>query len=283
MNLSELHYSVKSNILFCIAVPLYVMLFMILYTPTFGLSGHDPWLIDWNQHAGLCLPIVCAIILVVLLASRSILCFALVRHRLSKREFFLWQAIEFLLCCLFCDLFLSLYFHTNYFSTLTNIIVAGLGLFIFPYALHWTIIELLSANDRLREAEETISDLRKGIEKNETGAIRFADDKGSVKLVVGADRVISIESAGNYGTILYDNDGKLVRYSLRNSLKGIEEICKANGLVRCHRSFFVNLNKIKIIRRSPEGLLYAEIDRSGVEDIPVSRTYASELMRLFSE
>ena len=282
MTLSELHYSIKSNIIFCLAVPLFVMLFVVLYNPTFGINGYGGWLTDWNHHASFCVPIICSIILGVLLASRSILCFALVRHTLSKREFLVWQAVEFLVGCLFCDLFISLYLHINYFSALTRIIVIGLGLVIFPYIFYWAAIELLDHNMRLREANNIIDELRKGNERNEAGAIRFADEKGNVKLVVGAERVISIESAGNYVTILYDNDGKLVRYSLRNTLNSIEEICKANGLVRCHRSFFVNLNKIKIIRRTSEGI-FAEIDHSGVEDIPVSKTYAPELMRLFSE
>ena len=282
MTLPEQYYSVKSNIIFCLAVPLFVMFFVVLYNPTFGISGHDGWISDWSIHAGLCLPIICAIILGVLLASRSILCFALVRHTLTKREFLVWQAAEFLVCCLFCDLFLSLYLHTDYFTTLTRIIILGLELVIFPYIFYWMAMELIDHTMRLREANNIIAELRKGYERNEAGAIRFADEKGNVKLVVGAERVISIESAGNYVTILYDNDGKLVRYSLRNTLKSIEDICKANGLVRCHRSYFVNLNKIKIIRRNTEGI-YAEIDHSGVDDIPVSKTYAPELMRLFSE
>ena len=110
--------------------------------------------------------------------------------------------------------------------------------------------------------------------------IRFADEKGVVKLVVGAERIISLESAGNYVTILYNDDGKLVRYSLRNTLKGIEDNCAANGIVRCHRSFLVNLKKIRIIRHTPQGV-FAEMDFPGVENIPVSKTYASELLRLF--
>ena len=283
MNLSETYYSPKSNMVFCFSVALFIMLFMVLYVPTFGSNGHlTPLQSGWKEHSGLCLPIVCSIVLAVLAASRSILCFALVRHTLSKREFLIWMAAEFIVCCLFCDLFLSLYLHLDYLSTLPYILIIGLGLFIIPYTTYWLIMALLDRDMRLREAKSLIEELRKGYERNDAGAIRFADEKGSVKLVVGAERVISIESSGNYVTILYDNDGKLVRYSLRNTLKGIEEICKANGLVRCHRSFFVNLSKIKIIRRTPDGI-FAEIDRTGVDDIPVSKTYAPELMRLFSE
>jgi len=73
-----------------------------------------------------------------------------------------------------------------------------------------------------------------------------------------------------------------LRYTLRNTMKGIDKICTANGLVRCHRSFFVNINKVKVIRRTPEGMV-AEIDHPGVDTVPVSKTYASDLISLFSE
>ena len=91
------------------------------------------------------------------------------------------------------------------------------------------------------------------------------------------------ESFFNVATAImekYNDDGKLVRYSLRNTLKGIEDNCAANGIVRCDRSFLVNLKKIRIIRHTPQGV-FAEMDFPGVENIPVSKTYASELLRLF--
>ena len=110
--------------------------------------------------------------------------------------------------------------------------------------------------------------------------IRFTDEKGNVKLVVGTDRVICLESAGNYVTVCYDDESKLVRYSLRNTLKGLETIASNNGLVRCHRSYFVNLSHIRTLKRTTQGV-FAEIDHPGIEDIPVSKSYASELIRLF--
>lgn len=282
MNISETYYSVKSNLIFCFAAPIYMMLFAVLYCPTFGYEGDGGWIADWNSHAGFCLPIVCAIVLGVLLASRAILCFALVRHTLSKWEYMVWELAEFVIACLFCDLFLSIHLGTNYFSILPRIMIIGFGLLVMPYLCFWLAMEIASRDQRLREADETIRELRKGAERSEAGAIRFVDEKGSVKLAVGADKVISIESAGNYVTILYDNGGRLLRYSLRNTLKSLEAVCKSNGLVRCHRSYFVNIKMIKIIRRTADGL-FAEIDHAGVEDIPISKSYATELMQLFSD
>ena len=280
MKLSEIFYTLKPNLLFCISLPVFVLLYMVLCQPTFGVS--EMWVDQWNLHSGFCLSISCAILLGCLLVSRSLLCFAVVRHNLSKWDFAIWQCVEFIVACLFVDLFVALFMHVNYFNTLPQILSIGLALAVVPYVLFWLIMENLDRGHRLREAQDRIEELRKGVERNETGAIRFVDEKGVVKLVIGVDRVISIESAGNYVTILYDNDGKLVRYSLRNSLKNIEDLCSANGLARCHRSFFVNLNKIKVIRRNPEGV-FAEMDHAGVDDIPVSKTYAPELLRLFSQ
>lgn len=279
MKISEQYYSLKNNIVFCLAVPLFMMLFMVIYHPTF-FGEANLFTQAWEVHDSFFLPIICAIVLVVLAISRSILCFALVRHSLSRREFLLWQGIEVVVACLFSNLFLSLYLHCGYFALLPRILLIGIGLVIIPYFFYWVITEMSERDFRLHQAEALIEDLRKGIERNESGMVRFADEKGNVKLVVSADRVICLESAGNYVTITYDDDGKLVRYSLRNTLKAIEDLCNANGLVRCHRSFFVNLGQIRTLRRTPQGI-YAEIGHAGVEDIPVSKTYASDLIRLF--
>lgn len=279
MKIPERLYDVKPNVIFCLAAPVFVMLFAVIYNPTFGLSPEKYAVV--SDNTGFCLPIICAIELVVLLISRAILCFAIIRHRISEMEFLVWQAVEFIIVCLFVDLFLSLYLHIDYFELLPRILLVSFGINIIPYAFYWVFMERMDRDARIAEAYSMMSNMRRPGEHNE-GMIRFADEKGNTKLMVGAERVITIESAGNYITILYDDDGKLMRYSLRNTLKGIEQVCNANGLVRCHRSFFVNLNKVKIIRRTPEGVV-AEIDHQGVNNVPVSKTYASDLIRLFSE
>lgn len=279
MTISEQYYSVKNNILFCVAVPLFMMLFMVIYQPHF-YGNFDQLKAGWEAHDSFCLPVVCAIVLGVLSLSRALLCTALLRHTLARKEWLLWQACEWVVASLFVDLFLSLFLHMGFFALLPIVLLTGFGLVVIPYVLYWLAIELTDRDIRLHQSENLVEELRKGVERNEAGMVRFADEKGNVKLVVGADRVISLESAGNYVTILYDDDGKLVRYSLRNTLKAMEELAGVSGLVRCHRSFFVNLSHVRTLRRTPQGL-YAEIGHSGVGDIPVSKSYASDMLRLF--
>lgn len=279
MKIPEQLYNVKPNLVFCLFAPVFALLFVVIYTPTFGLNPEFYVLVDSSK--GFCIPILSSIELGVLLASRAILCFAIVRHRLSEMEFLLWQAIEYVVACLFFDLFLSLYLHLGYFDLLPMILLVSLGINIFPYAFYWVFMERVDRDHRIAEAYKLMNNLRRPADGAE-GMVRFADDKGNVRLVVGADKVISVQSAGNYLTITYDDGGKPMRYSLRNTMKGIEKLCTANGMVRCHRSFFVNINMVKVIRRTPEGMV-AEIDHQGVSNVPVSRTYASDLISLFSE
>jgi DNA-binding LytR/AlgR family response regulator len=51
--------------------------------------------------------------------------------------------------------------------------------------------------------------------------------------------------------------------------------------MRCHRSYIVNFEKVKVIRKDRDGLKL-ELDNLSVADIPVSKTYVSSVMQTFS-
>ena len=46
MRISEQYYSIKNNILFCVAVPLFVMLFMVIYQPLFYGEAEPGTMVD---------------------------------------------------------------------------------------------------------------------------------------------------------------------------------------------------------------------------------------------
>ena len=90
-----------------------------------------------------------------------------------------------------------------------------------------------------------------------------------------------IEAADNYVNICYMNMDKMVRYPLRNSMRAIEQICEANNIVRCHRSYYVNLRKVSALQKGPDGL-FAELEYAGAPHIPVSSTYSETVTGRFS-
>ena len=46
-----------------------------------------------------------------------------------------------------------------------------------------------------------------------------------------------------------------------------------HGLLRCQRSYYINPNHIKVLRRDKEGVITAELDVPNQKSIPVSPKY----------
>jgi DNA-binding LytR/AlgR family response regulator len=63
-------------------------------------------------------------------------------------------------------------------------------------------------------------------------------------------------------------------------MKGLEETRANRGLVRCHRSYFINPAYIKIIHRDSAGIIAAELKQDNHESIPISRKYQDAITRL---
>ncbi|HPN47309.1 MAG TPA: LytTR family transcriptional regulator DNA-binding domain-containing protein [Bacteroidales bacterium] len=50
--------------------------------------------------------------------------------------------------------------------------------------------------------------------------------------------------------------------------------------MRCHRSYIINSDKVKVIRKEKEGI-YIDLDSEKVKSIPVSKGYSQKVMRYF--
>jgi len=111
--------------------------------------------------------------------------------------------------------------------------------------------------------------------------VSFYDEKGDFKLSAQSDQLLYLEAADNYVKIHFLNKGKISNFMLRNSLKTLDEGFLNTSMIRCHRSFIVNFDKVKILRKEKEGI-YLVLDQENIPDIPVSKTYAERVMNKFS-
>ena len=68
---------------------------------------------------------------------------------------------------------------------------------------------------------------------------------------------------------------------VRTTLKSLEEALHSQGFMRCHRSYLINVKKIKIVRKERDGF-YIDLDQDGIGDIPISKTYADEILKIFA-
>jgi len=115
------------------------------------------------------------------------------------------------------------------------------------------------------------------IDEKQESKIRFYDERKNLKLVVAASSILYIEAEENYIKICYLDGQQLNEYMLRRSMKSVEPLCAEYGLLRCHRSYYVNPMHIKALRKEREGVIVAELDVETVGNIPVTKRYYDDL------
>lgn len=117
-------------------------------------------------------------------------------------------------------------------------------------------------------------------EDTDSRLIHLVDSTGRLKMSINIDSLYYVESQDNYVKIYYDSDGKLCNYMLRSTTKAIEAKF-GDWLIRCHRGYLVNKNKIRIFRNDRDGM-YIRLMHDNIRQIPVSKSYASNIQRVIS-
>ncbi len=115
---------------------------------------------------------------------------------------------------------------------------------------------------------------------NTSQRMRFYDNQHNLKIVLTAPAVLYIAAEENYVNIFYIENDRVREYSLRSSMKALDELCQDNGLIRCHRSFYINPVHVKVLRKDKDGIMYAELDANDVRHIPVSKKYYDRLSEM---
>jgi DNA-binding LytR/AlgR family response regulator len=111
--------------------------------------------------------------------------------------------------------------------------------------------------------------------------ISFKDEKGTLRLVLKTNDLIFLEASDNYVVIHYESDGKTKSYLIRNRLKQLEKDLIEFPLLRCHRSFMVNMNHVKMMKRE-KGIVQLLMDNIGQHSIPVSKSYTDNISKLLN-
>jgi len=152
-------------------------------------------------------------------------------------------------------------FLKNQFYTL------AIGLVIAPFCIlaHYSYI----LRKRSNNTPLSISDL------TDTILLLESDYRnGNIELDLGD--LLYIQSADNYIDIYYLQGNSVKHHLLRNTLAKIEKQVNYLGIIRCHRSYMVNLHHISFVMRATNSLRL-ELPQH-VIDIPVSRKYRDTVL-----
>ena len=275
-------YSKTNQIIMVLFVPLFALAFIIIYRPSFFESIGD----NLKEHIDIAQETITwlAALVMTLIGmaigaiSRLIMNAYTKRHNLSYLGYIVWilgeigvMAILFTLFSLFTDTAKSIpeILRTSFART---VLVA-----FIPYTVSYIYFIL---QDKMSELKA----LRQQIERDETvlqkAYIQILDEKGEMRLSIRRENLVMIESADNYVCVHYMSDQKIKKTMVRNTLNRVAEHLQGSRVVRCHRSYMINLDHAQVLHRDKEGV-FIEVGIEGVPNVPISRTYADNIRDWF--
>ena len=249
-----------------LTIPVFILIFLTFYKPLGIYSMLD------MQHAGFAFnaTMIFCIILVSTAITRALLYIIGKFKSISRSIYATWCIGEIITGGLFSSLYVTLMLRepVSYFEIAGTLILSIATTAIYPYGIIWLAYELHAKNNE----EKIIAD--------DTSLIRFYDEYKKLRLVIASEAVIFIKSEENYVQIHYQDQNKTKKFILRSSMKALEETLTKHGLVRCHRSYFINPAYIKIVHRDNTGIIVADLKQENFESIPISRKYQDAITRL---
>ena len=251
-------------------IPVFFFVFIIIYDPfsfktEFQMGGKS-----WTFH----LLMLTSIMIGVLAITRLGFYFLYKFIELKWGHYVIWCFGEVLVTSFFFALYTSL-FHLNhdrmpYFTALAVCLKYDYLVLCYPY-----LFAILSRIIRNKDLE--IEEAGKAPEES---LVKLYDEHKRLKLTIDPSAIVYVGAEANYIRIHYIENDREKTFVIRNSLKSFEEPAQKHGIVRCHRSFYVNPRFIKLLSRGEDGIIYTVFNVQGMDRIPVSKMYYDNLASL---
>ena len=254
---------------------IFALIFINLYSP----FGVNTWYNVTTPQLFFYSSLVILTGLLVIALSRIIMLNVVKKRKLTTGSYIGWIALEIVSLAV-VYVILRLIFVSPIDDVLSafrdSLKVTSLVL-LFPYTLTFLYFSWQEKNRKLNELSESPPSTKPILPV----MIPFRDEKGELRFSVKPDDLLYLESADNYVAIHYLDGNKQASYMIRNSLKNLEEELRELNILRCHRSYMVNFEKVKMIRKETDGLVL-ELDIPEKQSLPISQSYVDEVLRLFS-
>jgi DNA-binding LytR/AlgR family response regulator len=254
----------QSQLLYILGIPIFFLTFMLVYKPTAATRLLD---MGSNMLGFNCTIIMCILLGVMIISRVLMLVLYHYQRRLDWLRYIYWEIAELITMSLFTALYMTLMFHGEfqYFHILGQCIYFLLLISIYPYIIFNIAMAFAGQKEDNAQFDDSL--------------MRFVDSTQRVKLMIASSAVLYIKAEENYVHIRYLEGERLKDYPLRASMKSLEELMHKHGLIRCQRSYYINPQHIKVLRRDKEGMISAELNTPLAQPIPVSPRYYEELAK----
>jgi hypothetical protein len=253
----------KSKVFLVVFSGIFSTFFILIYNP-FNLDQ-----IRYDSALGHYLPIWSAGIFgaIILSITQFLLRPRFNLSRFNLRQFTLWSIFEFM--CL-CISFYLLFGESKepFITEVLLIIKYTISLAIIPYLLAYLLIAVFKLKTQVEQKVNS--------PKPSSNQQIFTHENGTILFGIKAKQILYLKSENNYTSIYYDQDGKVEKKLIRTNLKSISKTIVDNlDLMRIHRSFMVNLQKVEIIHREKGGF-QLQLEHLPNSLFKVSETYKDE-------
>ena len=258
--------TITSQVMF---VSIFALVFINIYSPFNASSWFEVGRIEFFFYSS-------AFILfgMLIIVISKLLFFLIARRRkFTYLLFGIWHVMEVLLLAvtyLVVDL-VMLNSEAELVERFTSLLFITLLVLAIPYSLSWLWISLKDKREKLEgHTQDTSTEFR------ERKMITFRDETDKLRFSIKSQDILYVESTDNYVTVHTVEKGKIKKIMLRNTMKRLEKELEGTLIQRCHRSYMVNFENIKLVKLISTNL-YIYMDYADEIRIPVSRTYAEHV------
>lgn len=147
-----------------------------------------------------------------------------------------------------------------------------------PYAISYGLLIWKEQSESLKVLKAELEEKRRlQIQAGEADPyINILDEKGDIRLSVKRENLLYIGAEDNYVCVSYLAGNVVKNIMVRTTLKKVSEQIRSSHIIRCHRSYLVNTDHIKALRREKDGF-FIEMGIDTVPDLPVSKTYGEDI------
>ena len=258
---------------------MFILTFSILFMTVYSPFSNTAWfsLSNTNDLGNTVAFYIVA--LAILLVSKMLMNLYQKRIRFTYAKYVSWIVLEIICISLFYTYFTMIFMPDEGYNV-SVILFKSLGCMLLIMAIPYTILTLYAAyRDKTEELQMLQYELNMAGESSVAypSLVNLYDYNGTLKLTINSDSLYYMESQDNYVKIYYENQGKLMSYMLRCRTKAIEENLIDTSMVRCHRSYIVNVVKINHIKKGGKAR-YIVLSNEAIKPIPVSKSYFKNLV-----
>lgn len=228
--------------------------------------------------------------LFLIIGSKRVLYLIGKKRSLYFGTYLFWNLIEIVLVCL---LYTILTYQgvkrgiiniedVAFWKVFLPAIKYGMLSLAIPYLIAGMYFAIIDKDNTIRVMNYSTVVSDEVVPKKDEKKITLFDNNGVLKLSLSSANLFYIESDDNYIKVWYtDAHDSLKQYMLRCRLKTVEESFIESSLVRCHRKYIVNMDRVKVLRKEKDSY-EIELDNEQIPPIPITKTYEEHVLARFN-